>query len=354
MKKNNFELDKSLIYEFLLSLFRLNNNDSLKLEDLDLEKKIKLDKEIVNWVENTITKFPDDKKNTLELFFDKESYFGLCLVSEISLLDFNSIEKYINHLKNKEEEDFLKRFTESGYGPAMDIKKENIKELIKNEKEAAEFVQTKLNLSSSQKWNLLQFYFNPEKMKSDFIDLLEWYYDNIFSKNLEWIKVNFEKVNNNYQENLKRYGGKYLENILNKFIDDPLAGEKVTVAFSYFYETALLNSFTDRGQTFYLIGFRFPDIFAGDEQGLLGSLELFKALADETRLNIISLLAQKTMYGNELAEKLNLSNATISHHVSKLLVNNIIQAKKEDNKLYYKFNKNKFEKTVLNAVKNIF
>jgi DNA-binding transcriptional ArsR family regulator len=354
MKNINLKLDQSLIYEFLLSLFRLKNNDFMKFEELELEKDIKLDKEIVNWVENTLDKIPDDKKSDLEVYFNEESYFGICLISEIPLLNINSIEEYINYLKHKEPAYFLKKFTESGYGPAVDIKIEKVKELIQNEKKAADFVQNELNLSSSQKWNLLQFYFNPEKMKSDFINLLDWYYYNIFSDEIDWIKEKYDKINSKYQENLKRYGNKYLENILSRFIDEPLAGEKVTVVFSYFHETALLNSFTDKSHTFYLIGFRFPDIFAGDKQGLLGSLELFKSLADETRLNIISLLAEKTMYGNELAEKLNLSNATISHHVSKLLVNNIIQAKKEDNKLYYRLNKNKFEKKVLKSLENLF
>ncbi|OEG62979.1 MAG: hypothetical protein BHK79_10865 [Halanaerobium sp. MDAL1] len=94
-------------------------------------------------------------------------------------------------------------------------------------------------------------------------------------------------------------------------------------------------------------------MFAADEEGILGSLEIFKALADETRLNIISLLGEKTMYGNEIAEKLNLTNATISHHVSKLLMNNIIQAHKEDNKLYFQLNKKNFKKTILKSIDNL-
>jgi DNA-binding transcriptional ArsR family regulator len=190
-------------------------------------------------------------------------------------------------------------------------------------------------------------------MKTEFIELLEWYYKHIFSADLDWIKSKTEKINDNYQENIKRYGTKYLENILSKLIDDPLSGEQNYIAFSYFYETRILNSTLDNGESFYLIGFRFPEIFAADEEGLLGSLEIFKALADETRLHIISLLAEKTMYGNELAEKLNLSNATISHHVSKLIMNKIIQAQKKDNKLYFKLNKNKFKKAVLRAVDNL-
>jgi len=355
MKSKKYKLDKSLIYEFFLSLFRLENDESMKLKELDLEKEVKLDKEIVNWVEETLPKIPESKKEMIAKYFNEESYFGLCLVSEIPVLKAETIEEYLDYLRDKDPADFLKKFTESSYGPdpSENLNLDKIKKLIKNEKEAAKFVNQKLNFSSAQKWNLLQFYFNPEEMKNEFIELLDWYYKNIFSSDQEWIENESNKINATYQENLNRYGTKYLENILDKLIDDPLAGENTYIAFSYFYETSLLNSTLDNGNNFYLIGFRFPEIFAADEEGLLGSLEIFKSLADETRLNIISLLAEKTMYGNELAEKLNLSNATISHHVSKLLMNKLIQAQKQDNKLYFKLNKNNFEAAVLKAVNNL-
>jgi DNA-binding transcriptional ArsR family regulator len=355
MAVKKFELDRSIIYEFFLSLFRLENDEAMKLEDLELEKEVKLDKEIVNWVEKTLKKIPAAEREKIAKYFNEESYFGLCLVSEIPKLKLNNIEEYIEYLKEKEAADFLKRFTESGYGPAPseNIDLNRVKSLIENEKDAANFVNEKLNFSSAQKWNLLQFYFNPEAMKNEFISLLKWYYNNIFSKDQDWIKKKSNKVNDIYEENLNRYGQKYLENILSKLIDDPLAGNKSYVAFSYFYETSLLNSTLDSGNSFYLIGFRFPEIFAADEEGLLGSLQIFKTLADETRLNIISLLAEKTMYGNELAEKLNLSNATISHHVSKLIMNNVIQAHKEDNKLYFQLNKKEFKNTILKSIDNL-
>lgn len=355
MGLKKYQLDRSIIYEFLLSLFRLENDEGMKLKQLDLEKEIKLEKEIVNWVEEKLKEIPKAKKDLIAKYFNEESYFGLCLVSEIPQLEITTIEEYLDYLKTKEAADFLKRFTQSGYGPApsenIDLKK--VKALINSEKEAAKFVNDKINLASDQKWNLLQFYFNPETMKEEFIDLLEWYYEELFKEDQDWINDKSEKINDTYQENLNRYGEKYLKNILEKLIDEPLSAEENYIAFSYFYETSLLNSSTKNGGNFYLIGFRFPEIFAADEEGILGSLEIFKALADETRLNIISLLADKTMYGNEIAEKLNLTNATISHHVSKLLMNNIIQAHKEDNKLYFQLNKKNLKKTILKSIDNL-
>ncbi|TDO94424.1 DNA-binding transcriptional ArsR family regulator [Halanaerobium saccharolyticum] len=355
MSMKKYQLDRSIIYEFLLSLFRLENSEGMKLKKLELEKEIKLEKEIVNWVEEKQKKIPKTKRNLIAKYFNEESYFGLCLVSEIPYLELTNIEEYLNYLKTKEAADFIKRFTQSGYGPASSEKVDldKVKNLINNEKRAAKFVNDKINLASDQKWNLLHFYFNPEEMKSEFIDLLEWYYEEVFKEDLDWINNKLKKINDTYEENLNRYGENYLENILEKLIDEPLNAEENYIAFSYFYETSLLNSISDSGDNFYMIGFRFPEIFAADKEGILGSLEIFKALADETRLNIISLLAEKTMYGNEIAEKLNLTNATISHHVSKLLMNNIINAHKEDNKLYFQLNKKSFKKIILKSIDNL-
>lgn len=43
-----------------------------------------------------------------------------------------------------------------------------------------------------------------------------------------------------------------------------------------------------------------------------------KALADETRLRVLRLLAHEPMYGQQLAQRLGLSHATVSHHMALL------------------------------------
>jgi DNA-binding transcriptional ArsR family regulator len=47
-------------------------------------------------------------------------------------------------------------------------------------------------------------------------------------------------------------------------------------------------------------------------------LMFLKALADETRLIIVGLLSEREYSVGELASDLNLTDATISHHLSKL------------------------------------
>ncbi len=56
---------------------------------------------------------------------------------------------------------------------------------------------------------------------------------------------------------------------------------------------------------------------------------LFKALGHDTRLLIINLIAVKPRHGEELAAILNLTPATISHHLSKLLEVGLLKSKKD-------------------------
>ena len=56
-------------------------------------------------------------------------------------------------------------------------------------------------------------------------------------------------------------------------------------------------------------------------------LEFFKALADEKRLQIVGLLARQDYSVEELATILELSSATVSHHLRKLQKAGLVQAR---------------------------
>lgn len=68
-------------------------------------------------------------------------------------------------------------------------------------------------------------------------------------------------------------------------------------------------------------------------------LNILKSLSDNSRFNILKLLSEKEMYANEIAEKLKLSNATISHHMSVMGLQNLIKTASVQNKTYYTINK---------------
>lgn len=64
-------------------------------------------------------------------------------------------------------------------------------------------------------------------------------------------------------------------------------------------------------------------------------LRFFKALADETRLKMVALLASKSCSGDQLAELLSIKRATVSHHLSKLADAGLVSFISEGHRKFY-------------------
>ena len=63
--------------------------------------------------------------------------------------------------------------------------------------------------------------------------------------------------------------------------------------------------------------------------------QLFRALADETRLKIVKMLSEKEMCVEELMAALGLAQATMSHHLHVLKEAGLVQAEKRGRNVYY-------------------
>lgn len=67
-------------------------------------------------------------------------------------------------------------------------------------------------------------------------------------------------------------------------------------------------------------------------------LDFFKALANESRLKILGILAQQECSVEELAARLDLSEPTVSHHLSKLKALQLVQMRPVGNAHLYQLN----------------
>nr|WP_306813060.1 metalloregulator ArsR/SmtB family transcription factor [Paenibacillus soyae] len=63
-----------------------------------------------------------------------------------------------------------------------------------------------------------------------------------------------------------------------------------------------------------------------------------KALADPTRIRMLILLAGGELNGGELAERLSVTPATITHHAAKLREASLINERREKNTIYFSLN----------------
>ncbi|OBZ13023.1 metalloregulator ArsR/SmtB family transcription factor [Bacillus sp. FJAT-26390] len=63
-----------------------------------------------------------------------------------------------------------------------------------------------------------------------------------------------------------------------------------------------------------------------------------KALADATRIKLLIMLADGELNGQELAEKLGVTPATVTHHATKLREASLINERREKNTIYFSLN----------------
>ena len=73
--------------------------------------------------------------------------------------------------------------------------------------------------------------------------------------------------------------------------------------------------------------------FSSEEMKLL--VVMGRALADPTRIRILGLLAERPMYGQELAKVLDVKPPTVSHHIAPLVMAGLVRVRRENNYHYY-------------------
>ncbi len=76
-----------------------------------------------------------------------------------------------------------------------------------------------------------------------------------------------------------------------------------------------------------------------DERQLASLLDTYKALADETRLRILGLIAERPYNGRQLAEALTITQPAVSHHVERLKRAGLIHELREGKERVYGLNR---------------
>ncbi len=78
----------------------------------------------------------------------------------------------------------------------------------------------------------------------------------------------------------------------------------------------------------------------------MGINETLKAISDPVRRDILSMLKDGKKSAGEIADKFNLTGATVSYHLSKLKSADLIAEQKYKNFIYYELNASVFEEVL--------
>ncbi len=79
----------------------------------------------------------------------------------------------------------------------------------------------------------------------------------------------------------------------------------------------------------------------------MGFAETFKALGDPVRREILVLLKDGKMSAGDLAARFDMTQASVSYHLSQLKKSELIREEKVKNYIYYELNTSVFEEVML-------
>ncbi|MDD3680793.1 helix-turn-helix transcriptional regulator [Mesotoga sp.] len=352
------EVCRSTACDLLHGLFRLNNNDRF-LEHLksSLDKgDFEQDKDIQNWIKETRGILTSDIVQKLEEFFDWETFFGMCLLPDITHSNLENAKQLIEHIKDMPERVLLIHFIYSGYGPRKGtIDMNTFEKIMNNDKELLLFVSSDMSFSTERKAILFEMLSDPSRTKEDFLYLLEWFYENAFSALETRIEKLLLRTASELKKEIRQSGERFLM-LLIKNIDYTRYEElkRTVICPSYFSEFLVSNaSIPFVNEDMYTVGFRFKEVMSVSKDKLEMTADTFEALAHEKRLAIIRHLSAGKSSGNELARALNLSNYEIGEHTAILRKAGMVRVERMNQMLNFSLDKGAVRREVGKALEDL-
>lgn len=288
---------------------------------------------IKNWITDVDQNISAFMKNDIKLLFNQFYIFIPILTSYITDNHITTGIQLIENLKAQDPEALINRF----------LKYINVPNRLRNDRTAViEFLTDDFNREVSTIFE--QLYHNPKEFILKVCGLMDYFYNIHFSIISAEIEALIEPKRLQHQATLDENPLQFL-NIIGLGNYKTVVDEKrpITLYISYILDIGL-SYFTQNGTLYMIYGVNMERRF--DQQLMREKCRnLFKALSDERRIEILKLTNQRPYYNKELADHFGLTTATLSYHINLLLDIGLLHFEpKPNNRYYYSTNKEALEK----------
>lgn len=202
-----------------------------------------------------------------------------------------------------------------------------------------------LPLSPELKWQLCSFYNNFDAMRNALAAIL-YEAGKLYMEKYEKVKHYVGWFTSNYEQSVGSDAVGYItENYnlkLNSTPDILYVVPSVSMCSDSLY---LMNYTSDKESDFYYVGVLNDPLRGFGDSGANEELlcRALKVMGDPRKFETLKLLAQKPRYGQQLARELQISTATVSHHMAQLVELELVKIERDANRVYYTVNKDKMK-----------
>lgn len=335
----NFYVERSPVFELFILLVQISSFKKEKNETYHNTETEELHGRFMEMKQEISMELLEE----INLFFHPDSFFGLSLIEEIyNHNEYHDIDKCLMFLKTLDAQKIVTSFFLTGHNL---VENESI---FSDPKKVHEHIKH-TTLPSNEKTKLFYLYFDAENTKDRLIALLQQSYTLLYHPNKERLQfhhleaIQKIKILNMQQLNqmIRFEKNTSLENVPKTIMIIPSYYHQSKSVFAYLSESDLIIS---------IIGMRLIDEILDEKNTEEKIIEFARALSDSKRINIILELNKAPRYGFELAQRLDLSSPTISHHMSLLFRLGLVTTSRFENKIYYEVNKDKIKQSLAEMI----
>ncbi|MDP4144464.1 MAG: metalloregulator ArsR/SmtB family transcription factor [Bacillota bacterium] len=345
-KNINFKVHMPM--EFLYSLFA-SGTEKLFYEMIR-EFELEPNKKIVTYIAEMKKGLSRFMHQELDYFFDLSGLGYIFYKIILNHPELDNIEQLLNILKNLNPNELVLYVIES-------VCKNNIpnedREDYKLLKYDTDRMLALINMTSFQdpqrKLRVIEALQNPEEIQQRFHFLLSQFYIKSFKPIEREILDILTEEKNNYVDLFKANQKLFLEQYLSLDSFDCNTNLIIHLSFFKYVSWHSYSLFKPELPDWFILGIYSNLLFEKNLSAEKLSY-FFKSLSDPNRIEIIKLLAERPWFGQELAEKLNITPATISYHMGFLQQIGAVTFKRADNRSYYSLNITKLLKPMTEFV----
>ncbi len=342
--------EPNLIFEAAMLLYNSRNGESCRELKNAILKKFAIDPEVLDScfdaiieLSEHVTRSLSADDSLLDFLFRRHSgmkgCFAFYLIHNACRRSAPSPEADLVALRDLSKPIFFLNLTSLLIG---EFAPDDYDGEITNYSEFIAFVES-MNIPADEKWEICRFYNGFDHYRSALADILE-----------EAIRLWREKY-----DIVKHYVGWFLS-----AVNEPLGsggvdfieqnyGINVPTSIDALYlqpsimmcnSTRYLMNFTDEQENdFFYVGVLFEPLKEITQTSTLEDklCRTLRTIGDLRKFEILKLLAESPKYGQQLASLLDISTATVSHHMSLLMESGFVEIKRDANRIYYALNKKK-------------
>ncbi len=330
----NFYVDRSPVYELFILMLRLANYKDKEKDTYQTQENEKINE----WIAEKQKALPEHIVDKLNVFFHPDSFFGLAMTQVFYQMDkYDNIEESLELLKSLDAKKMISLFFNTGQNTLDD------ESIIDDPSKVHDHVKDS-TLPLNEKSKLFFLYFDPEDTMERFINLIQYCYEKLYKPHA----TELQNMHIKGVQTIKKLSVHQLSEIISFDSDSPEKFPETVIIFpSYYHRNHSIFSYDVKTDiAISIAGMQLIEDLMDGANMEEKVIELARALSDSKRINIIRELNKAPNYGYELAQRLNLSSPTISHHMSILFRLGLVTTSKYENKIYYEVNKDKLKQAL--------